>query len=58
MAIAASAMLLLAFGYLVAAVLCGRFRNAQDPAEPKPDGVLGEGDQAPGGTGSGIPGRL
>jgi hypothetical protein len=58
MAFAAGAMLLLAFGYLVTAVLCGRFRNAKDPAEPKLDGAIDNDTQAPDGTGSGIPGRL
>lgn len=58
MAIAAGAMLLLALGYLITVVLCERFRNRKDPAEPKLDGVGPNRDQAPGGTGSGIPGML
>lgn len=58
MALAASAMLLLAVGYLVTAVLCGRFRNAKGPVEPKLDGALEKHAQSSDGTGSGIPGRL
>lgn len=56
MAIAAGAMLFLALAYLVTALLSGKLRRVQDPAGPELDGVLDEGDQAPGGTGSGIPG--
>lgn len=58
MAVAAIAMLLLALGYLITAVLCGKFRNAKSPAEARLDGALGKDAQAPDGTGSGIPGRL
>lgn len=58
MALAASAMLLLAVGYLVTAVLCDRFRNAKGPAEPKLDGAHEQHAQSSESTGSGIPGRL
>lgn len=58
MAIAAGAMLFLALAYLVTALLCGKLRKVGDPAGPELDGVTGDGDQAPGGTGSGIPGRF
>ncbi|TNC26169.1 hypothetical protein [Amycolatopsis alkalitolerans] len=58
MAYAAIAMIALALGYLVTAVLCGRFRATNSPAEQEPGGAGEEADQAPGGTGSGTPGRL
>jgi hypothetical protein len=58
MVLAGGAMLVLALGYLLVALICGKFRNRKDPAEPKLDGALDKQAQTPGGTGSGIPGRL